>query len=375
MTEQSARLQLSWQRKLAFAVMASLLSTAVMLGGCLVADLYAHSRLEKAAGLNVWGYRGHILGRKKPGEVRIAVLGGSTAFGYGVRSDESIPAYLEAKLAGRRRAAGQGSVSVANLAYNNEGAFAAKQNLITYAYLQPDVAVFHDGYNDLSGPNPTVFRQLSPLFRVTGYMPVLPLVLEEKAMQLRYGSLEEAYRIRAYEAGKGQSPVAVFRPGLADRTTAAALSAASDVSHALERQLDALNDDDGSKSAATMEGVSPKEQALGCGQRWATFCQMVADNIDYALDHGMQVLVIGQPYHPAPIHRQQQQAMAEMIRARYAARVGVTFVDLGTAVDLTDRSLAYDGVHLTAAGNERMADRLVEPMMEILGMLSTKGSR
>lgn len=366
MTEHAAtgeRARLTRRRKVVYATLAMALSGTLALAGCLAADLYAHSRLDRAAGLNIWGYRGRVLGRKQPGEHRIVVLGGSTAFGYGVLPHETMPAVLERMLAARRKAVGQGPVSVANLAYNNEGAYAAKYNLMAYEFLDPDVALFHDGYNDLGKGNISVFRQESPIFRLTGYMPVLPLLLREKAMLLRYGSLENAY-----VAAQGR-PTTVFRPDIADRATAAALEAADKISQSVERQLATFGERPAASRDEAFAGIVPRAEALTCGDRWVIFCQMVADNIDYALGRGMRVVVIGQPYHTAPIHKEQQAAMAGMIRARYADNHAVHFVDLGTAVDLSDRSIAYESVHLTAAGNERLAEHLVEPMMRVLNAL------
>jgi hypothetical protein len=358
-TAAAPRAPLSWQRKLAFATLALALSAAVSLAGCLAADLYAHSRLDRSAGLNRWGYRGPVLGKKQPGEMRVAVLGGSTSFGYGVLPTETIAAYLQEKLAARRRAAGQGPISVANLGYNGEGAYAAKRNLIAYDYLDFDVAVFHDGYNDLGSENLNVYRETSPVFRLTGYMPVLPLLLRDKAFILRYGSLEGAYRTMSK-----QGPPVVFRPDLARRTTAATLEAAHDVSRALERQLEEFTHEQ--PEAASRTPASPAARV--CGEQWASFCQKVIDNVDYALGHHMRVIVIGQPYHTVPIHRQQQTVMAQMIHGRYGHNPAVIFVDLGTAVDIRDQSLAFDGVHLTALGNARVADGLVEPLIDVLNL-------
>ena len=65
----------------------------------LAADLYFHHRVERFAGVNIWGYRGPRVSRKKaPGEHRLVVIGGSTAFGYGVDWDQAFPAYLERDL-------------------------------------------------------------------------------------------------------------------------------------------------------------------------------------------------------------------------------------------------------------------------------------
>src|SRR5438552_13068730 len=67
--------------------------------------------------VNVEGYRGPRLSRKRPGEFRVVVAGGSTVYGQGIESTATIPAALE------RRLRGQGhDVSVANLGYMNEGA-------------------------------------------------------------------------------------------------------------------------------------------------------------------------------------------------------------------------------------------------------------
>src|SRR4051812_3978846 len=101
----------------AFAVCAALLACVVGIAALLAADLYLHKRSERSAGLNRWGYRGPVVGRKQPGEIRVAVLGGSTVFGYGVMWDEAFPALLEQRLnAGARDGA---RFTVVNLGYNN----------------------------------------------------------------------------------------------------------------------------------------------------------------------------------------------------------------------------------------------------------------
>ena len=82
-----------------FAMIAVSLSLALTVGCLAAAELSLHWRY----GMNLWGYRGPSLGRKQPGEARIAVLGGSTAWGYGVAWDEAFPYYLAQELTARRR--------------------------------------------------------------------------------------------------------------------------------------------------------------------------------------------------------------------------------------------------------------------------------
>ena len=100
-----------------FAITAMALVLVIGSVLALAADLVLHSRAERSAGLNRWGYRGPVLGRKAPGEVRVAVLGGSTAFGYGVMWNESIPAMIEPRLTQQHP---EHRWTGVNLAYNTE---------------------------------------------------------------------------------------------------------------------------------------------------------------------------------------------------------------------------------------------------------------
>ena len=150
-----------------------------MVGVLLVADLYAHHRVERSVGVNRQGYRGPVAGRKQPGETRVVMLGGSTVFGYDVEWDDTIPAALE-----RQLRAHDPKARVINLGFIGEGALAFVPTLESYSYLDYDVVCLYEGYNDVLGdaePNRYLLRHSSPVFRLTGYFPILPLVLREKA--------------------------------------------------------------------------------------------------------------------------------------------------------------------------------------------------
>src|SRR4029453_5087254 len=165
------------RRFVAFAASALFLSLAILSSLLLGADLYVHHRAWRSAGLNYRGYRGPVVGRKAPGEIRIVVLGGSTVFGYGGPWDESFPALLEGML--EQREPGRKWTAI-NLGYNAEGAYALSPNLEDFGYLDYDVAIFYVGYNDMlgdGGPNLTVVRRSSSFFRLTGYYPFLPSFL------------------------------------------------------------------------------------------------------------------------------------------------------------------------------------------------------
>ena len=83
------------KKRVLFALLAITLALVVAISALLALDIYAHHRLSTSGGLNVWGYRGPTVGRKKSGERRVVVVGGSTAFGYGVTWPQAFPTYLQ----------------------------------------------------------------------------------------------------------------------------------------------------------------------------------------------------------------------------------------------------------------------------------------
>ena len=343
------------RRRVVFALAAVLIACVASVAAFFALDLYVHKRAERSAGVNVWGYRGPVAPRKAPGEVRVVVLGGSTVFGYGLTWEDALPAQLERRL---RRAGARMRFSVVNLGYNNEGAYSFRFTLEDFAYLQPDIVCLYEGYNDLmgdgNGGNPTVYRHSSPLFRATGYFPLLPLVLHEKAMALRYGgNLNAAY----HAEGK-----TVFQPTLAARATSGALDAAATVGNSIERQLARLN--------GGPQAVPARDASTGCPYPWTMYCRDVVAAIDYAVSKQWRVVFVTQPHLATPrareSHISQQQAVAEMLDRRYSGRRDLQRIDLGDALDLHDASLAFDGMHLTAAGNARIADLLSQPILNAI---------
>ena len=106
--------------------------------------------------------------------------------------------------------------TVINLAYNNEGAYSFKPTLDDYRSLDYDLALLYEGYNDLLAsvrPNVAVFRHDSPVFRLTGYLPIFPIIFKEKAAaMLNGGDAGAFYRQRrkdrvpreSRDAGRGR---------------------------------------------------------------------------------------------------------------------------------------------------------------------------
>jgi lysophospholipase L1-like esterase len=295
------------------------------------------------------------------------MLGGSTAFGYGVTWDEAIPAQLERALNEHSSAP---PTRVLNLGYNNEGSYAFLPTLQDFDFLDADIAVFYEGYNDLTGDygvNRAVFRHESVVFRLTGYFPILPLALVEKARSLRFGGdLDAAYAAARNEPGSKT----VFRPNLAARTSAAALEAADAVSNSLSRQLDRM-------AASTPPAVASTTEA-GCAYPWAYYCQSIYVATKYALARGQVVAIVAQPRKVAEdrgIHDAQQQALQGMIARHFGNDPRVRYVDLRDTVDLKNRDIAFDGMHLGPEGNGTVARALAPAVRELAAVRAGAPSR
>lgn len=356
---------LTRRKRIAFAILTITLASVAMLLLLLGADLILHQRAERSAGLNRYGYRGPVVGAKQPGELRVVMLGGSTVFGYGVSWNESIPAHLETKLQQRLNR----PVKVVNLGFNNEGAGAFVPNLEDFKYLDYDVIVLYEGYNDLpgdEGPNRSVYRRNSAVYRLTGYYPILPLYLDEKAMMLRHNNDLNA----AYEDSRrntSDTKAVVFKPGLAQRTSAAALDAVSTMTKALDGQLE--------KTGITPPPATKEhESQLGCKFPYVTYCESVAAAVRFALSHDKAVVVGAQPRSPGErskaLHTLQQEMVGQMIARVFGGEPRIVWADFSQLIDLTNTELTFDGMHLTPGGNAALATALVEPVVQAAASVS-----
>ncbi len=350
---------LSRRKRVVFALAAISLSLVAVMLLLLAADLVLHKRAERSAGLNRYGYRGPVVGRKRPGELRVAMLGGSTVFGYGVGWTESIPAQLEPRLQARLGR----PVTAVNLGFNNEGAFAFVPNLEDFDYLDPDVIVLYEGYNDLpgdSGVNRAVFRRHSAVYRAFGYFPILPLYLDEKAMTLRHGSdLNVAYDAERRRQGNEK---VVFEPNLAKRTSAGALEAIAAMTRALDGQLEKT------RNVSPPPAIAANESTLGCRFPYVTYCESVAAAVRFGLDRGKAVVVGAQPRihgrESSLLHALQEQLLSGMVQTTFAGDRRVVYADLSDLLDLQDTTVTFDGMHLNPGGNGKVADALVEPILK-----------
>ncbi|MBY0493454.1 MAG: SGNH/GDSL hydrolase family protein [Cyanobacteria bacterium] len=330
---------LTRRRKVIYGLVTVVLMTGLMVIALLATDIYVHRRTQTVAGVNVWGYRGAPIGAKRDGEVRIVMVGGSTVYGWGLPSHESIASFLEQRL----NASAPGRVfSVVNLGAPGQGAYGFIADLSDYAYLDYDIVVMYEGYNDLGTITPRglqnylLWRHQSPVFRWTGYYPILPIVLREKADLM---------------TGRGTAQPGEVR--FAARVGAGALRAVAAVTGDLAGKVGGLTP---TPVNAPAEGE--------CIEMWKRYCGSVRDAISWARARHKPVIFVTQPY-VSDLHKEQQASVAAMLKSHFGADAGVAYVNLGEAVDMRNLEIAYDGVHLIAAGNDTIASRLVEPVLQV----------
>lgn len=330
--------RLPLRRRLLFGAISVAVALVVAGTGLLAAELYLHRKYDVVSSLNIWGYRGPAVKAKPAGSRRVVVLGGSAAFGYGVDWNQAFPYYLEQQLS----QSGRGTFSVVNLGFNNEGAASFVPTLQDFRFLDYDLAILYEGYNDLfDRPGFTPFRRQSMVYRATGYLPLLPMVLREKLFDWRYqGDIGRGYR------GAGAGNQTVFRPTAAGQGAQAVRS--------LDQQLGPLTAGTGAAAAAELQ----------CGEVWTRYCTTVVEAVRHARLENTLVLVATQPYI-SDRHVEQQAALGRAISSAFGGDPGVALVNLGRTVDLRDPAMTLDGLHLSVAGNRILADAFVEPVLKL----------
>lgn len=307
------------RKQILFKSLALLFFTLIILFG---ADLYLHHK----HGINLHGYRGPTLGQKREGEKRLAVLGSSTTWGYGVQTGQDFPAQLQRLLAQSPELKHPGGIQVVNLGANSEGVYSFKFTLNDYDYLDCDAVILYSGYNDLKGPNYYVFRHRLPVFDWTGYLPLLPLLTADKLAAWK----------RQLSA---QNDRAIFQPSSPTG--------------------------DGSFRPPSLATTTLTANTDACANEWKLYCDEMYAAVDLALKKRKRVLVVTEPYI-SDAHIKQQLCLEQMLTTRFAGNPSVRYLNLGRAIDLRDRTVCRDGMHLTEEGNRRIAMALAPRVVELL---------
>ncbi len=193
------------------------------------ADLAAHARVEQLGGFNIRGYRGAVAHERQPNEIRLVFAGGTRAFGWGVPAASTPAASVRFELA---RVLDLPNRPLQPIVAINLGQLGARPGsysptLEHFASLHPNYIVIID---DLGDPGPNRPFDRSGIFELTGYRPILPLVLSEKGRQLRRFGAALEYVGAAMAAGDAGLARAAGNPS-AEPDYVTAMLAAIDAAH------------------------------------------------------------------------------------------------------------------------------------------------
>jgi hypothetical protein len=297
-------------------------------------DLYAHKRIETLAGLNIWGYRGVVARQRQPREIRLAVIGGTRAFGLGMPASWTIATVVrqQVMLVTDRKGGEVRQVVALTLARPGALPDSYAKILEHYAYLQPDyICIFDDlGVGGAAPPEET-----SGVFARTGYWPALPLALREKGMLWRFGSVS---------AGYGRAASLPPQPSIVSRAAGVALQTAAA----------------GLSGADRLIARRPEPRRPLDPERYAMEMMQAADA---ALAHARGVVVALAPAE-SPMQSANLSALLPRLSARLAATPRLRVVNLTGEPLLRDASQRLDewnyGGDAIAAAARAIAPAMVE---------------
>jgi hypothetical protein len=211
----------------ALALEAGVLAAIILLA----LDMRAHKRVEMLGGVNVWGYRGPVLNQKRPDEIRLAVVGGDLAFGWGVASAETLPMFVRRLVAVELDRPGLPPRLVTAVNLGAQGLTPAEYAswIEHFAYLEPDViCVLPDPGQHRLHEGRFLPDRHSLAFVRFGYSPILPLTAQEKGVITDSWTLRSAGALLA-RADEVVSPAVAIEPRTFQDALDAATSAAARV--------------------------------------------------------------------------------------------------------------------------------------------------
>lgn len=319
-------------------LIAVILASEVVVIGLLLTiamDVRAHARVQDFGGLNVWGYRGPVAHQRQPGEIRIVVVGGTRAFGWGEPAS-ALVSHLRRVIMLTTDRPGQPlrPVIVINLARLGALPDDYPAVLSRYAYLEPDYVCLYD---DLGERGADFDANASGVRALTGYQPALPLVLREKGMAWRFGDVNRGYV--AARAGAGA--------GFGLRTAAGML---------LESVGAALTTVD------RAAGYAFGGRRAGADDRVESYADQMMAAIDAAHRRRRGVVLVLSPAESSAQASRRRVLLGRIDRAAPWLRV----VDLDGRRELTDPAMRLDGWNYGSAAIMRTAELIAPAFISLL---------
>jgi len=296
------------ERIIRLGMIASLL---VLTAALLVAlDIAVHRRLEAKSGVNIWGYRGHVLKQKGLNEIRIVMVGGSRLFDR--EWEGSIALYLQDYLNNERlqrdaHYVARGAMTVVNLGGPYDGVPTFRQTLEDYEYLRYDVVCLYIGRED-PAPTPSArkvgWRRQSAVFRATGYLPIL-----SQALRLETPSFS---------------------------------------------------------SPASEETIVRSDAEAPFQESWNKYAAALVEAVDHEIRRGRKVIVATQPLVFGGEEDRRQDAVSALLRQRFGGRPGFSYVDLRRTVDLHHAGVVEGDDQTRRHANSLIAESLSQAVFRLL---------
>jgi hypothetical protein len=262
-------------------------------------------------GVNQWGFRGEARGERQPGEIRIALVGGSAAYEAATKHADTMAMAIVSQLQEVGRPRNQ-EYSIVNLAQPRVGADSYVGTLRAYAFLEPDAVAIVDGYDTIEGLPPHA-RERSAIFRTTGYLPILPARI-------------------------------------------------------LGRSAWLSDPDGGTLEMLRDDRTEPAD--VGCSGASKPYCAAMADTVRYVLERGLPIVVASPPFVTAR-HAAQQRSLAAFLTQTFATEPRFLYLDLGSAINLTHPAESPDGIHRTVVGNHEVGQPIALGILRLLDRTRT----
>ena len=304
-------------------------------------DLREHGRVAPLGGVNEWGYRGPVARQRQPNEVRIAIVGGTRAFGWGVPAS-ALPAELRRliMLTTDRAGGDVRPIVVVNLGRMGALPGAYPEIIEHYAYLRPDFVCLYDDLGVQGGSPLTGTAHTSGIYQLTGYAPALPLVSREKGMALRFGDVQRGYASAASGPDSSAS--------LVQRVAGSALQSAGQALAGVDQALSSV--------------VSRSQRS----ERRTTYVDEMMEAIESAHRHARGVVVVTSPADTVE-QRVNSQALQPRLERLAGSESWLRRVNLGEDARLSsDAELRLDGWNYSSAGVAAVAARIVPALLSLV---------
>ncbi len=297
-------------------------------------DMYAHKRVEDLGGVNFWGYRGPVAAQRRPNEIRVVVVGGTRAFGWGQPSPVLASQLRRLVLLTTDR---PGSVlkpvTVINLGRPGALPDSYAGTLDHFSYLRPDYICIYDDLG-MRGAGPD--EGASVVFALTGYAPVLPLVLREKGMAWRRGGVSQG----SGDAGQARAVASPLRR-VADST------------------IEALGAGLGAADRVAARPLARRDD------RPAPYADAMIAAIEAAHGHAHGVVVAVSPAD-ATEQAENLRALTARLRGTAGSAPWLRFVDLGAEARLRGDALRLDGWNYGGVGTTVVAEQITPALLSLI---------